>query len=233
MSCDQNEQRYIHKMFSSCSPVMITVLFSSCYIFNSLPDRLPGFYCEDWALFGPTGPCAAGYYCIAGTLHGGLLLYNMDHGVDIATSNNLTYLKCAPPQGVNFQNPDGNFSTGVGGACPKGRYCPEGTGLPLPCPPGTFSNRCGGSFFCCCFCVCIVLVTAHVCVCVCMCCNTRVVAVFTWRASPAAVRVPRVGSVALQVSLVHLDRVRRDFTVQEETQHLQVKYWVFILFMRS
>ncbi|KAM6987470.1 uncharacterized protein LKV04_010315 [Tautogolabrus adspersus] len=66
-----------------------------------------GFFCEDWGLFEPTGPCQAGYYCIAG---------------------------------VNFQNPDGNFSTGVGGACPKGRYCPEGTSLPLPCPAGTFSN---------------------------------------------------------------------------------------------
>ncbi|XP_030258688.1 zonadhesin isoform X7 [Sparus aurata] len=66
-----------------------------------------GFFCEDWGLFEPTGPCQAGYYCIAG---------------------------------VNFQNPDGNFSTGVGGACPQGRYCPEGTSLPVPCPPGTYSD---------------------------------------------------------------------------------------------
>ncbi|KAF7668979.1 hypothetical protein LDENG_00271770 [Lucifuga dentata] len=66
-----------------------------------------GLCCEDWGLSEPTGPCQAGYYCIAG---------------------------------VNFQNPDGNFSTGVGGACPKGKYCPEGTSLPLPCPPGTYSD---------------------------------------------------------------------------------------------
>lgn len=52
--------------------------------------------------------------------------------------------KCATFPGVNFQNPDGNFSTGVGGACPKGSYCPEGTSLPMPCPPGTFSTRCVG-----------------------------------------------------------------------------------------
>lgn len=43
--------------------------------------------------------------------------------------------------GVNFQNPDANISTGVGGPCPVGHYCPEGSGLPLPCPLGTFSNR--------------------------------------------------------------------------------------------
>ncbi|CAG6003426.1 unnamed protein product, partial [Menidia menidia] len=66
-----------------------------------------GYYCEDWGLFEPSGPCLAGYYCMAG---------------------------------VNFENPDGNFSTGIGGACPPGRYCPEGTGLPLPCPAGTFSD---------------------------------------------------------------------------------------------
>ncbi|XP_061734344.1 neurogenic locus notch homolog protein 3-like [Nerophis ophidion] len=66
-----------------------------------------GFYCKDWGLPEPTGPCNAGYYCIAG---------------------------------VNIETPDGNYSTGVGGACPEGRYCPEGTGLPLTCPPGTYSD---------------------------------------------------------------------------------------------
>ncbi|XP_053729819.1 SCO-spondin isoform X1 [Synchiropus splendidus] len=85
-----------------------------------------GFYCEDWGLFEPTGPCQAGYYCTAG---------------------------------VNFLRPDGNFSTGVGGACPRGKYCPEGTGLPVPCPPGTSSHSlhltdssgcssCPGGMFC-------------------------------------------------------------------------------------
>ncbi|KAF3847745.1 hypothetical protein F7725_020773 [Dissostichus mawsoni] len=107
-----------------------------------------GFYCEDWGLFEPTGPCQAGYYCIAG---------------------------------VNFQNPDGNFSTGVGGTCPKGKYCPEGTSLPCP---------------------------AH-------------------QTSLAVIHVQRVFSVALQVSLVHLDCVRQDFTVQGETQKLQAQKEVF------
>lgn len=43
--------------------------------------------------------------------------------------------------GINFKNPDSNISTGVGGPCPVGHYCPEGTSLPSPCPLGTFSNR--------------------------------------------------------------------------------------------
>lgn len=28
-----------------------------------------GLYCDEWGLFEPTGPCQAGYYCIAGKLH--------------------------------------------------------------------------------------------------------------------------------------------------------------------
>lgn len=44
---------------------------------------------------------------------------------------------------MNFPNPDGNFSTGVGGACPQGSYCPEGTSRPLSCPWGTYSDRLG------------------------------------------------------------------------------------------
>lgn len=52
-------------------------------------------------------------------------------------------LDLSPPQGVNFPNPDGNFSTGVGGACPQGSYCPEGTSLPWSCPRGTYSDGSG------------------------------------------------------------------------------------------
>ena len=28
----------------------------------------------------------------------------------------------------------------MGGLCPEGMYCPEGTGDPIGCPAGTFSN---------------------------------------------------------------------------------------------
>ena len=27
-----------------------------------------------------------------------------------------------------------------GGPCPAGYYCPEGTGVPKPCEPGTYNN---------------------------------------------------------------------------------------------
>ena len=41
--------------------------------------------------------------------------------------------------GVNTPRPSRNF-TGVGGVCPPGAYCPEGTSDPRGCPSGTFSN---------------------------------------------------------------------------------------------
>lgn len=54
-------------------------------------------------------------------------------------------------------------------------------------------------------------------------CDKCVVAVFIWQMPLAVVRVQRVSSVAPQVSLVLLDCVRQDFTVQGETQQPQVE----------
>ncbi|XP_037124178.1 signal peptide, CUB and EGF-like domain-containing protein 1 [Syngnathus acus] len=34
-----------------------------------------GFYCDDWGLSEPTGPCQAGYYCIAGRRFSNLAIY--------------------------------------------------------------------------------------------------------------------------------------------------------------
>lgn len=119
--------------------------------------------------------------------------------------------------GVNFPNPDGNFSTGVGGACPQGSYCPEGTSLPLSCPIGTYSDRWVNSnvrnihietFF---FKFSLL--------------NTiSVVLVFIWQTPLAVVRVQRVTSVATQVSPIHLDCVRQDFTVLVETPKPRVEW---------
>ena len=33
------------------------------------------------------------------------------------------------------------LSTGVGGLCPQGKYCPEGTDVPINCPRGRYNNR--------------------------------------------------------------------------------------------
>ncbi|XP_038634721.1 multiple epidermal growth factor-like domains protein 6 [Scyliorhinus canicula] len=42
---------------------------------------------------------------------------------------------------VDVENPNGNLSTGVGGPCPMGHYCPAGTSISLPCPMGTYSDK--------------------------------------------------------------------------------------------
>ncbi|KAM4702881.1 uncharacterized protein WCC33_011421 [Rhinophrynus dorsalis] len=38
-------------------------------------------------------------------------------------------------------NPVGYGNESFGGLCPVGYFCPSGTGIPIPCPSGTFSNR--------------------------------------------------------------------------------------------
>ncbi|XP_041098352.1 SCO-spondin [Polyodon spathula] len=70
--------------------------------------------------------CPAGMYC-------------EDWGLSVPTGSCQAGYFCLA--GMNFRNPDGNISTGVGGPCPRGHYCPAGTSLPVPCPLGTFSSR--------------------------------------------------------------------------------------------
>nr|XP_020649902.1 multiple epidermal growth factor-like domains protein 11 [Pogona vitticeps] len=43
--------------------------------------------------------------------------------------------------GSTVPNPDGISNASAGGPCPPGHFCPAGTRTPLPCPPGTFSDR--------------------------------------------------------------------------------------------
>lgn len=42
--------------------------------------------------------------------------------------------------GANTPTPQDNPT---GGICPPEHYCPAGTGVPVHCPPGTFSNKTG------------------------------------------------------------------------------------------
>ncbi|KAL0973027.1 hypothetical protein UPYG_G00197910 [Umbra pygmaea] len=96
----------------------------------------PGRYClegEDVQL------CPEGHYCLGGTVEDVVPCPPGTYSPQPGQSQLEQCLLC--PAGLNFRNPDGNISTGVGGGCPKGCYCPEGTSLPLPCPLGTFSDR--------------------------------------------------------------------------------------------
>jgi hypothetical protein len=50
-------------------------------------------------------------------------------------------------QGCNTSTPHAThaYEVGVGDVCPAGHYCPQGTGLPIPCPAGTYNERTGGT----------------------------------------------------------------------------------------
>jgi hypothetical protein len=66
-----------------------------------------GQYCSDSGLTAPTGACSAGYWCSVGSAHAN------------ASACDSRELAC---------------SSGCGGICPKGTYCPRGSGQPTPCP---------------------------------------------------------------------------------------------------
>ncbi|KAA8594284.1 hypothetical protein FQN60_005118, partial [Etheostoma spectabile] len=87
-----------------------------------------GFYCEDWGLFEPTGPCQAGYYCIAGS-EGGLC-----PPAHYCPEGSASSVPC--PAGA-YTNLTGQS---VCSRCPAGYYCPEKTGnfTKFPCPPGFY-----------------------------------------------------------------------------------------------
>jgi hypothetical protein len=78
----------------------------------------PGSYCETMGLTAPTGLCAEGYFCLAGS---------------------------ASRAPVDPLNPTVASVTPIGGICPPGGYCPQGSAKPEACPAGTFSNVTGAA----------------------------------------------------------------------------------------
>ena len=42
--------------------------------------------------------------------------------------------------GVNVSQPEPGITSGVGGPCPVGHYCPEQTSVPIDCPIGTYRD---------------------------------------------------------------------------------------------
>lgn len=118
-------------------------------------DCSAGFYCPDSGTVTPTNECTAGYYCIQGAV--------VASPVDGETGDicpNGTYCPqgsqqpktCLPGTYQNlagqsscYNCPEGYFcdsSTGTVNPelCPAGYYCPNGTDIPVACPPGTFST---------------------------------------------------------------------------------------------
>ena len=124
---------------------------------------LAGFFCDNRlapvVLLTNISLCPEGYFCPNGTR------FATQYPCPIGTYSNVSGLSeledCQPcregyycdllglvhPSGpcrAGFLCPQGtNTSAPTRGICPRGNYCPTGSILPLPCPPGSFADRLG------------------------------------------------------------------------------------------
>ena len=119
---------------------------------------MPGMYCNGSGLIQPSGPCDAGFYC-PGKSHVSVpnppnlecpIGYHCPLGSSIPRAcssgyytNHTQAAECQICPAGFFCLPidekvNGSLSYFI---CPKGYYCPEGTGANISrCPPGTWSN---------------------------------------------------------------------------------------------
>lgn len=95
----------------------------------------PNFYMSD--MESHCLPCPGGHYCDKP----GAIEYD-------GSLNDTGVAFCAPgyycKSGVNVSTPTPETTSGVGGPCPAGFYCPEKTEDPVPCPNATYRDAIGG-----------------------------------------------------------------------------------------
>ncbi|KAH0623289.1 hypothetical protein JD844_031443 [Phrynosoma platyrhinos] len=118
-----------------------------------------GHYCNGTGLAVPSGLCAAGFYCIAGAITptptdgisgapcpvGHFCPLGSDRPTPCSPG---FYMAETHRQEWCHTCPEGNYCIPghLPQLCPKGFYCPEGTGLNWqPCPPGTYGPNQGAS----------------------------------------------------------------------------------------
>ncbi|PIK35709.1 hypothetical protein BSL78_27465 [Apostichopus japonicus] len=110
---------------------------TNLYKITQCKDCPGGYYCPDTAATNYTQLCHEGYWCQSG----------LDRGNPNAPGSNDTYNETCPLLGGY---------TGVGGVCPRGHRCPEGTTLPLGCDAGYYQDQegegdcksCPAGFYC-------------------------------------------------------------------------------------
>lgn len=97
-----------------------------------------GDYCINGQI---TGPCSAGYYCVSAnpspTPQSSFSASNCTNNVGVYLPNVTITSACsmAPSCDDNSSHPV------IGGNCPAGYFCPEGTLSPLPCPDHTLNRE--------------------------------------------------------------------------------------------
>lgn len=87
-----------------------------------------GSYCATTGLSAPTGPCRAGFLCVAGSTTASPL------SVALLTNVDCSDLIFAQVEILK----DGILANVTSGSCPAGHYCPAGTTQPVPCPAGFY-----------------------------------------------------------------------------------------------
>ena len=80
-----------------------------------------GSYCDAAGLSEPTGYCDAGYYCVLGAVTA-TPRPSLSQAYQLMLMGSLVY----------------SFLNETGSICPVGHFCPQGSGQPQPCSPGTF-----------------------------------------------------------------------------------------------
>ncbi|XP_010632163.1 neurogenic locus notch homolog protein 4-like [Fukomys damarensis] len=101
----------------------------------------PGLFCAAAGQAAPRGPCAPGFHCPGGALTPRPLGGPWRHlGRPLVAMSNLNR-EHRNGTGAEAVHPDEEAHATTGGPCPVGHFCPVGTGMPLPCPVGTFSDR--------------------------------------------------------------------------------------------
>ena len=111
--------------------------YSNQFGLSTITDCTPcdgGMYCSELNATTPTGNCDTGYFCETG---------NFRSDPNLTIKNNSISDIC-------------NTTNAVGGICPVGHYCPEGSSQPLPCEAGTYANttnlavclQCPPGYFC-------------------------------------------------------------------------------------
>ena len=109
---------------------------------------LPGYYCPEGigfdlrpcpiGMYNPVSAAANESYCLMCDLG----MYCDFQGASSPTGNCSEGFYCS--SGVDIPNPSG-VHKGIGGICPPGTFCPDGTSSPISCPMGSYQQTAGAS----------------------------------------------------------------------------------------
>ena len=101
-----------------------------------------GMYCSDSAATSPTGECYAGFFCTSGTDRPNPVSeqYSALSQNYLFANGNVSYNRTDCMLNKHLTN-----RIGIGGPCPPGHFCTNGTVFPHGCPAGTFNSLSGQS----------------------------------------------------------------------------------------